>query len=780
MLAIPPVTYLSQKMDSLSSVADSTLNNCQLFSAKMDSISGTIARLVDGQTTIHGEIDSIQTQLQQITEYGTGYSNAVAIIAIPLIIALFAFAFTYLFSVITRINEKYNSEHISGMFKTSLPYRCYMWGSAVSVCYIILMGVLSFVIKGEAHGVFMVVMNWSSCIVAGAYAGIILCFVDTCLEYDDHQKMLGLIESRYQKERSKTWAINIRTQRLIALCLYADKSRNADLLATVMNRVNELDKAERLEKKKNTSFYTMNFYESIVDSYIQSPHPSEAERSLLWYWSRAFRHNQLPYTGVIYSMLGKMVEAVKRGRISLFEAFMENCKLRYDYINQIPRVNYAEGYSVEEQGIVEKDALNIWQELRGVHYLAAAHLFTLGYYEVAGVLRKGAGNNNTFFPMTAAQMLKNYANCKEKQDERTGSFSHMTSNLSIDKVIGHKYDQDMLEKFTAIMLLLSVEPDGEEEYLLDDRKRKIIEDNKERIIKDGKLWTAHAELLLLYPEIRDRKIEDLIRLAMPKLSNGQFLQEKPRGGGKRNKHVQTLYDIKLSKQDTEPVKELFDTIFYSNPGGITDGLNGGWSDNKKEAVALGAYTFLTSKEIVQSKEIWKHPSVFNDMQQVFRSRYLYIVFEALSQMKIKEVDMKWGEFEKIFAKYVGETGEEYVILDTECSVDAMVKMDSLPEGKKWSLHRYYKGAYYYNTGFGTMFNLRDVPLAESFDKTVVLVKFADLPVLMPETEDALLSVSLSDEPDQEMGWPAVRVTVDPHLEAKYNKQAKVLRVRFRK
>ena len=147
---------------------------------------------------------------------------------------------------------------------------------------------------------------------------------------------------------------------------------------------------------------------------------------------------------------------------------------------------------------------------------------------------------------------------------------------------------------------------------------------------------------------------------------------------------------------------------------------------------------------------------------------------------VKEVDMKWGEFEKIFTKYIGKNGEQYVILDTECSVNAMVKMDPLPEGHKWSLHRYYKGAYYYDTGFGTMFSLRDVPLAESFDKTVVFVKFADLPVLIPETEDARPSVTLSDESNKEQGRLAVRVTVDPHLVAKYSKQAEVIKVRLRK
>lgn len=241
-----------------------------------------------------------------------------------------------------------------------------------------------------------------------------------------------------------------------------------------------------------------------------------------------------------------------------------------------------------------------------------------------------------------------------------------------------------------------------------------------------------------------------------------------------------MYDLKLSEQEKGPVRELFDSIIYNNRSSITDGLNGDWKEDKKDVVSLGAYTFLTSKEIVLNKEIWRHPSVFNDMLQVFRSRYIYIVFEALSQMKIKDVEMKWGEFEKLFTKYVGENGEHYVIMDTECSVDALVKMDPLPEGQKWSFHRYYKRAYYYNTGFGTMFTLRDVPLAESYDKTVILVKFADLPVLESVAENGRPVVTVEDEPQRDKGWASVRVTADPKLVAKYSKNAEVIRLRLSK
>ena len=112
-----------------------------------------------------------------------------------------------------------------------------MLGSAISVGYIILIGALSLILRGEAREVFMVVMNWTSLFVAGGYAAIILWFVHTCLNYDDHQKMLGLIEARYNKEKSNRWALNIRTQRMTDLCLYADRTQNANLSAIVMNRV---------------------------------------------------------------------------------------------------------------------------------------------------------------------------------------------------------------------------------------------------------------------------------------------------------------------------------------------------------------------------------------------------------------------------------------------------------------------------------------------------------------------------------------------------------------
>lgn len=777
--AVSPYEPLLHKTDSLSMLADYSLHQQQILSAKIDSIREITTRLADGQESICAEMDSIQTQLQQITDYGTGYSNAVAIIAIPLIIALFAFAFTYLFSVITRINEKYNSEHISGMFKISLSYRCYMLGSAISVGYIILIGVLSLILRGEAREVFMVVMNWTSLFVAGGYAAIILWFVHTCLNYDDHQKMLGLIIECYEKDKKKNSALNERTERLIGLCRYAIRERNADLKAKILNLVDELGKAERENKKSSVQFYTMRFYESIVDTFILTQQDSESERDLLWHWSRMFRHDQLPLTAVIYRMLGKMVESVRRGRISLYDVYMEHCKLRFDYINKVPEVSFFTGENIEEQIKVDKESHATWRELRNVHFLAASYLFSLGHFEATRALRKGIGNSNhSFFPVTAPQILKEFANIKEKQDIDTGSFYRVS--MSIDKVIGHKYDSDILEKFVALMLLLAEESEEDESYIINDQMRKILDDCKDKIISFGNLWKKHPDIVNLYPVIQERKIEEQEKKGMAKLTNGELPGEKTIRGNKKKPQPQTIFDLKLTAKDEEPVKELFDVVLYGNRGNITDGLNGDYTEDKREKVALGSYTFLTSKQTVLNANIWRHPSVVNDMMQVFRTRFFYILYEAFSQMTIIDVCVRWNDFEKPFLKYVGDKGKQFVILDTDSHLDGLLKMDDLPEGEKWSLHRHYKGAYYYNAGFGTMYNLRDVSLAESYDQTVMVVRFSDLPVIVPETYDIRPEVTISDEPNREIGWAAVRITAEPHLVAKYSKNAEVLRVTFKK
>ena len=76
----------------------------------------TFVVMIIKMARVERSLDIIETKFQDILDYGVGYSDVVGQIAFPLLIALFAFAFPFLFSVINHINSKYDSKSISELF----------------------------------------------------------------------------------------------------------------------------------------------------------------------------------------------------------------------------------------------------------------------------------------------------------------------------------------------------------------------------------------------------------------------------------------------------------------------------------------------------------------------------------------------------------------------------------------------------------------------------------------------------------------------------------------
>ena len=62
-----------------------------------------------------------------------GYSDIVSVISIPLIIALFAFSFPFIFQTINHINDKYASKHISTLFRTSIKHKLFWIINSLSI-----------------------------------------------------------------------------------------------------------------------------------------------------------------------------------------------------------------------------------------------------------------------------------------------------------------------------------------------------------------------------------------------------------------------------------------------------------------------------------------------------------------------------------------------------------------------------------------------------------------------------------------------------------------------
>lgn len=179
MILISPYVRLSLQIDSLKSLADSLVNTQQIQILKLNSIGNLSEELIDEQLVAQNQLEALREQVQTISEYGVGFSDTAAHIAIPLTIALFAFAFPFLFTVISHINNKYESEIISKQFFSEFSYKWYLRGAAISAGYLVGVGLLSLIFKGPTYTHFMTILNWSSVVIAGIYSGIIVLFVST-------------------------------------------------------------------------------------------------------------------------------------------------------------------------------------------------------------------------------------------------------------------------------------------------------------------------------------------------------------------------------------------------------------------------------------------------------------------------------------------------------------------------------------------------------------------------------------------------------------------------
>lgn len=81
----------------------------------------------DAMDSLLVQADSITSIITNISKDGAGYPSAVSVIAIPLIIAIFAFAAPLVLQVLQGIDNKYGSTRILNTYKSSLLYKIF-WG----------------------------------------------------------------------------------------------------------------------------------------------------------------------------------------------------------------------------------------------------------------------------------------------------------------------------------------------------------------------------------------------------------------------------------------------------------------------------------------------------------------------------------------------------------------------------------------------------------------------------------------------------------------------------
>lgn len=503
-------------------------------------------------------LDIIVTKLHEILDYGIGYSDAVGQIAFPLLIALFAFAFPFLFSVINHINSKYESKSISELFTKSLFYRFFWWFSIINIFYIFAFGFLSLYLKGFQRKVLLEYGTWGALLVVFLYSLTILCFVKFGVKYNKGVSLVKIIENKYRLQdkkykvqklaedftnwlmifwhrNQKEWiriykagkaysvsydsrkAKELYLNRLIDLCKYSISQQDKELFSTVMLRVQELTKSE---KDKNLSYgsgeliptgaahyFTCKFYKTIFEYYSSCANFTYCESYLAWGYLSAYSRCKFLYVVDIVQMTQCMFYLAKGRKYTLIKELLEKIDWHFHSIMDMPKVFYVEGYLPDNREKIDKLSLKNWNELSNYMFLFSSYCLRNKHTDVLrGILNKihWAGS---MFPSNKFDVIYRYLMCLKEvhDDDRFGVF--WGHELCDDLIV----DRALLREYCAFLLLVLHRCSNESYGNISVELLKMLVDEYaylERCVLDLR---KDDELCKLFPKINQTDFSEVYR-----------------------------------------------------------------------------------------------------------------------------------------------------------------------------------------------------------------------------------------------------------------------------
>ena len=504
-------------------------------------------------------LDIIVTKLQEILDYGIGYSDVVGQISFPLLIALFAFAFPFLFSVINHINSKYESKSISELFTKSLLYRFFWWLSIINIFYIFAFGFLSLYLKGIQRRVLLESGTWGALLVVFLYSLTILCFVKFGVKYNKGICLVKIIEDKYRWQNryykihkhlkdfanwlmifrhrgqqewiriykvGKAYSVSydcrkakeLYLNRLIDLCKYSISQQDKELFSTVMLRVQELTKSE---KDKNLSYgsgeliptgaahyFTCKFYKTIFEYYSSCANFTYCENYLAWGYLSAYSRCKFLYVVDIVQMAQCMFYLAKGGKYTLIKELLEKIDWHFHSIMDMPKVFYVEGYLPDKREKIDKLSLKNWNELSNYMFLFSSYCLRNKHTDVLrGILNKihWAGS---MFPSNKFDVIYRYLMCLKEVHDDDNRFGVFWGHELCDDLI---VDRALLREYCAFLLLVLHRCSSESYGNISMELLKMLVDEYAYLERSVLDLRKDDELCKLFPEINQTDFSEVYR-----------------------------------------------------------------------------------------------------------------------------------------------------------------------------------------------------------------------------------------------------------------------------
>lgn len=769
------------------------------------------------------QIKAISTAVDNITEYGVGFDDAISTIAIPLLIALFAFAFPFLFSVITHINSKYASETITQLFSKGRAYRAFLLMSAFSVVLLIAVGIISLLLTGIWRLIFMSIANYLLIVGAAVYSWTILRFVKACIGYNSPNNISELIELQYmldlknaekkikEIEKKKEEVSNIRSDerrnillmglklnksyskydanqsrinRYADLCNYAISKRNYTLFTTVLLRVAEIAKEEKKQPEDENQYHINTFFTGIVDRSGLTGYDMKVEEQLLSFWFQSFSRNHIPFARAIVDMISCVIMSAKAGHTGLLDYYVQGAANGFGFIRRVPQVAFVRGDDINVQKLKDEDVKSLWKNFVEMHYFAAALIFSMHHFHTVKIfLMESFHWHNCLYPSTPVECLLWYAECKKHQDG-SGIFNSWYSSL----FAGNQAEPDILERYTAFRLLTSNESRMPINFIIGETELRIIKEKKSELQTASRLLKRDTQIVSVFPVIINADFDKILNDCVQQLEDNAYLQNKkeqrewhrviidwflcPR---KREQKTYTIYKAAVSTDIKANITTMVGNILHGNMGAITNGVVGENDDTKTCVLNFGTYCYTAPKRLLLNLEQNVMHGFFYDFIQIFRARYHYLMLEAMKIMKNQEVRITPDKFEDFFITLTENHGEDYAIISINSAMCSFMRFDGHRKGELLFIQTYQK-ADVHQIDINTSWYLRDLAGLDEYRQTLLIMKKKDLPIVEPVHRGRRCEVDFEDLSDSRNGVAEVRMTIDSNLRLCYDRHAIVTKV----
>ena len=755
----------------------------------------------EGQTVVENVTLSIlHDDIQSMADNGIGYSDAVGHVAFPLIIALFAFAFTFLFSAINDVNKRYGSKRISLLFQRSLAYRLFMWISGVSVLFIVAFAGMSLFGKPAVNDFLLSYGTIVGVILAGLYAIAVLWFAQKCIAYNKPVHLIAEITTAYEhakklipvrlfSQRCKKWFVGFFhgkgykefrgfgyrlnksglvysadsafIEQLADLTKYSLDTNDTGLVYSVLESIDDIVKQEknaidngRYRKKTAVDWsgdhrLTMQFFEKILES-SNSRWDEQVEESLVWELLGSFSKSKYIRSVDIYFLFKYLQKLVSCGRISLIRKYVDRSKYSFSFLPNLADVAYVKGANAEEVELVETESYENWSELRDYHFLVAAYWIAEGEYSLLPELLHDQSYRSVYlYPIYAADILFRYQQCKKRVSDDGCYFDH----TSADELFGKKLDLNaILDRYTAILLLLCHE--GERISRQGVKEEDVVEISKaqKNIEKYFSSLKADPELRRLRPDIHSVDYDKVFEVGLKGLTNYYPKQKDKNPFCKK-------YDP-FSQPLDENAKMQMDNLFASALQHRLSLLQGYWRDNEEGMeyqIVVEPFKTIFIKDVLTKPSEDTKAGFFwaSRVLDVVVNRLMYLFLEYVNSASISCKTIKNHNLKDFVTEFLNGHEKEYILLDVGGRNSVLL------EPRFGGNEQYFNKETLYKSMDEVKYNLlADLPLYEKYKHSVLIIQKSSLPSI----KRAQLSISYKDISSKKDGNYAVELTVTPGIE----------------